>query len=265
MIEPLTPVVELHSRLGRVGSIQAWNPWDSRKSPAHAMHWIAKIASISFGNDAPKRGAKDVFQDLIKKGHMAVLEHVPFPGHYGTGAPFSLPAGSLRHNLHALDNPSQWGYAWAEGGNRDDPASTFLVEVPLYTRSQWHRHRSQAYNEMSRRWTKDSKVGFTFYGEQWLNEDGTHADPERLEFWKMCLAEYQRRLDRGEPQETARGCVPMEAHTRFWASAYNRDWLGYLDLRAEKHAQEEIRVPATWIRNHIHPQPASIDAGNLGT
>jgi thymidylate synthase ThyX len=57
----------------------------------------------------------------------------------------------------------------------------------------------------------------------------------------------------------------MEAMTKFWVAGFNRDWDAFIKLRDDPHAQPEIQVFARWIQNHIHPEPVSIDAGNLGT
>ena len=59
--------------------------------------------------------------------------------------------------------------------------------------------------------------------------------------------------------------MPVEALTRFWVAGFNRDWEAFLKLRDDPHAQPEIRVFAQWIRNHLHPESVSVDAGNLGT
>lgn len=266
MIEPLTPVVELHSRLGRVGSIQAWNPWDSRKSPEHAKWWVSKIASLSYGNEAAKN-PEALFKSIVERGHLSCLEFVPQlagdAGAYDVG--MALPFQSARHfgPLELME----FGDEWAELG-KYYPATAFLVECPLYIRSQWMRHRSFSYLEMSRRYTKGSKVEWSYYGQDMSGASlgTTEADKWNTgALWSQCEVEYQRRLDAGWPNEIARGCMPMESMTKFWCAGFNRDWDAFIKLRDDPHAQPEIRVFASWIRNHIHPQPASIDAGNLGT
>lgn len=266
MIEPLTPVVELHSRLGRVGSIQAWNPWDSRKSPAHAKWWVSKIASLSYGNEAAKN-PEALFKSIVERGHLSCLEFVPFPT---TDTPGHLPAESLRANMWTMDSAAveAWGPWIPAHWEKEAAASAFLVECPLYTRSQWMRHRSFSYLEMSRRYTKGSKVEWSYYGQDMSGASlgTTEADKWNTgALWSQCEAEYQRRLDAGWPNEIARGCMPMEAMTKFWVAGFNRDWDAFIKLRDDPHAQPEIRVFAQWIRNHIHPEPAPIDAGNLGT
>lgn len=258
MIEPLTPVVELQSRLGRVGSIQAYNPWDSRKSVAHAKWWVSKIASLSYGNDAAKN-PEALFQSIVDRGHLSCLEFVPDPGQYGTGAPFALPAGSLRQNpymLDCIDGPLWWGPAVVSVGQEQHSAHAFLVECPLYIRSQWMRHRSFSYLEMSRRYTKGSKVEWSYYGvSDYLQNIQTGELVGDCGYLNACELEYQRRLDAGWPNEIARGCMPVEAMTRFWCAGFDRDWDAFCKLRQDPHAQPEIRVFADWIREQIGHGP----------
>lgn len=264
MIEPLTPVVELHSRLGRVGSIQAWNPWKSRRSVAHAKWWVSKIASLSYGNDAAKN-PEALFQSIVERGHLSCLEFVPMLNWDGNGeldTKEALPAQSLRAYSGGWTSAVEALVRTNERESVIATATAFLVECPLYTRSQWMRHRSFSYLEMSRRYTKGSKVEWSYCGDDANDQyewDAVEA------FHRTCEVEYRRRLDEGWPNEIARGCMPMEAMTKFWVAGFNRDWEAFLKLRDDPHAQPEIRVFAQWIRNHLHPESATLDAGNLGT
>ena len=251
MIEPKTETVELFSRLGKVGSIQAFDPWDSRKSVAHAKAWVARVASISYGNHEAANPEK-LFQSIVDRGHLSCLEFVPRNVEDAEGNLRALPAGSLRAFPESL-SPEQgnWNPELAAACSRRYPASAFLVSCPLYTRSQWMRHRSFSYLEMSRRYTKGSKVPWEFYGHGVgeRDEDGT---PPATEFQKAAVAEYQRRLDAGWPNEIARGCMPMEAMTSFWCAGFDRDWREFIRLRSDAHAQPEIRVYSDWIRDYLN-------------
>ena len=240
MIEPLTPVVELHSRLGRVGSIQAWNPWKSRESVTHAKWWISKVASLSYGNTEAKSPEK-LFQSIVDRGHLSCLEFVPFE--HGDQGPH-LPCNSLRTSPDLVDIPDAWGDQVDEATAH--PAHAFLVECPLYVRSQWMRHRSFSYLEMSRRYTKGSKVAWTFYGSE---DPVLHA--EQLD----AVAKYERRLEAGMPPELARGIIPQEAMTRFWACGFDRDWDHFCKEREHLGAQAETRTFAVWIREQIGHGP----------
>lgn len=254
MIEPKTETVELLSRLGKVGSIQAWDPWESRKSVAHAKWWVAKVASLSYGNSEAANPEK-LFQRIVDLGHLSCLEFVPMlmEGELSTGS--SLPGNSLRQLPGLLHHEGVWGEGAADREKETEPASAFLVSCPLYTRSQWMRHRSFSYLEMSRRYTKGSKVAWSYYGagENMVTDEQIEKfyNAASDEFHEACEAEYQRRLDAGWPNEIARGCMPMEAMTSFWVAGFDRDWREFVRLRSDAHAQPEIRVYSDWIRDYL--------------
>jgi hypothetical protein len=260
VFEPETDVIELQARLGRVGSIQAWNPWKSRRSLDDAKWWCAKVASLSYGNDDAKDHAA-LFDRLVKRGHHAVLEFVPvfvFSEEQGYSEN-SIPLDSFReygrNYIRAVEKGvneerARHALSWmfpplVDCGETIRPASAFLIECPLYTRSQVMRHRSMAYLEMSRRYTKGSKVGWEYYGHCAID------NPAQLNFHIQCEQEYYRRLASGMPNEIARGCMPMEAMTRFWVAGFDRDWDAFVKLRSDAHAQEEIRVFSNWIKEYL--------------
>ena len=252
MFDAKTEVVQLESRLGRVGSIQGWNPWDARRSVKHAKWWVSKVASLSYGNDAAKDPEK-LFQGIVDRGHLSCLEFVPMLQEWeGMRLYDALPAQSLRARPERLDDLEYWGSGQElEREMYDLPefsASAFLVECPLYTRSQWIRHRSLSYLELSRRYTKGSKVEWTYCGD---DSNDQYEWDEVEAFHRMCEREYLRRLEYGWPNEIARGCMPMEAMTRFWVAGFDRDWEAFLKLRDDAHAQPEIQVFASWIRNYL--------------
>lgn len=253
MIEPKTETVELFSRLGEVGSIRAFDPWESRKSVAHAKAWVARVASLSYGNTEAANPEK-LFQRIVDLGHLSCLEFVPvlMEGELSNGS--SLPANSLRQLPGLLHHESVWGEGAMDREKETEPASAFLVSCPLYTRSQWMRHRSFSYLEMSRRYTKGSKVAWSYYGQNVVGATLGNTPVDKWEigaFWLKCEAEYQRRLDAGWPNEIARGCMPMEAMTTFWVAGFDRDWREFIRLRSDAHAQPEIRVYSDWIRDYL--------------
>lgn len=266
MIEPKSPVVELQSRLGRVGSIQAWDPWESRKSVKHAKWWVSKIARLSHGLGEAEDFEAHFDRVVNKLHHESVLEFVPMLT-FGADKGVSIPEQSWRKFNAFEDLVEEWGSG--RGGSLEEdsgevPASAFLVEAPIFVARQWMRHRSFAYLEMSRRYVKGSKIAWEFYGEFFgafaapgtivLSEDG---ETLRNGFHEACLAEYQRRLDAGWPNEVARGCMPVEAMTKFWVAGFDRDWEAFLKLRDDDHAQPEIRVFATWIRQYLEGRRVS--------
>lgn len=253
MFDAETEVVQLESRLGRVGSIQAWDPWKSRRSVEDAKWWVSKVASLSYGNEEAKNPEK-LFQSIVDRGHLSCLEFVPVMiDRYG-----HLPSQSLRRIPDLVDRLAAWGTLPVKERPVENPTSAFLVECPLYTRSQWMRHRSFSYLEMSRRYTKGSKVEWDYYGEADYEQNIQAGDlTTNLRYIMACEDEYKRRLDAGWPNEIARGCMPVETMTKFWVAGFDRDWEAFLKLRDDAHAQPEIRVFASWIRAYLETKKAS--------
>ena len=234
MIKPKTEVVQLESRLGRIGSIQAYDPWDSRQSMQHAMWWVSKIARLSHGLGEAEDFEAHYDRVVNQLHHESVLEFIPVSSEKAYWE--ALPAQSMRHAGPMND----WMFP---GINPAQPASAFLVECPIFVVRQIMRHRSFAYLEMSRRYTKGSRVPWTFYGEG--------SEEYQRQFHSDCEAEYQRRLDLNWPNEIARGCLPVETMTRFWCAGFDRDWQAFLKLRDDDHAQQEIRTFASWISAYL--------------
>ena len=244
MFDPETPVVQLQSVLGPVGTIQAWNPWKSRESVKAAKWWVSKIARLSHGLEEAEDFESHFDRVVNKLHHESVLEFVPFlrTGHgmEDLDSREALPGQSER-GMDAITN-----YEWTEVEEEEQdrcPASAFLVECPLIVRAQWMRHRSQAYLEMSRRYVKGSRVPFQFYG----TEENAMLD----DLYDMAIKTYNHLLDIGWKPEQARIAIPQGAMTKFYCAAFDRDWRAFLALRNDPHAQAEIRAFASWISDYL--------------
>lgn len=132
-----------------------------------------------------------------------------------------------------------------------------IIDCPLYIRSQIHRHRTFSYNEISRRYTAEN---LSFYepityrkqhdkskqcsdGEL-DTEDNAKAKVKTQFIHQQCLKTYTELLDLGVSRELARGVLPQNLMTSFYMTGNLRNWVGFLKLRLDKHAQEEVRVIA---------------------
>ena len=142
---------------------------------------------------------------------------------------------------------------------------TFLVHCPLFIRSQWHRHRTWSYNEISRRYTD---VDIEFYTPPELREQAEsdrqasrpaeHLDQAACkalieEHHKRSLDLYHKLLEQGVCREQARGVLPQDMMTTFWATVDLNNLLKFLELRDSDHAQWEIREYAIAIKKLIKP------------
>ncbi len=142
---------------------------------------------------------------------------------------------------------------------------TFSVHCPLFVRSQWHRHRTWSYNEISRRYTE---IDLEFYTPPHLRmqaENNRQASVEVPDFDDTALREkisihnqdslrlYNELLDKGVCREQARGVLPQNMMVTFWATVDLANLIHFLDLRDSEHAQWEIREYAVAIKKLIEP------------
>lgn len=134
------------------------------------------------------------------------------------------------------------------------------VQAPIMVFREWHRHRTQFYNEMSARYTplpdlnyiptverlllnsKTNKQAGTIKGAAELTPAG--AEQFRTDLGAMYEAQeglYQVALTSGVPKELARVHLPVGRYSRMRAGASLRNWLAFLTLRMDPAAQWEIR------------------------
>lgn len=144
------------------------------------------------------------------------------------------------------------------------------VQAPIMVFREWHRHRTQSYNEMSARYTplpdlnyvpttdrllvnsKSNKQAGVIKGADELDDVGAQEFQDELKtMYENQEAFYQKWLQRGVPKELARIDLPVGRYSRMRASANLRNWLAFLTLRMDKKAQWEIRIYANEVGNII--------------
>lgn len=141
---------------------------------------------------------------------------------------------------------------------------TFKFVVPMFVRSQHHRHRTWSYNEISRRYT-DKDLQFylpkSFRTQHKSNRQASNAeeliDPqvyptlslmrasELLEArTKDCLDTFNNLLDAGVCREQARMVLPQNLYTEYYGTVNLNNLLKFIDLRTHEGAQWEIQKVA---------------------
>lgn len=147
---------------------------------------------------------------------------------------------------------------------------TVEVQAPIMVFREWHRHRTQSYNEMSARYIPLPDVNYVPTVERLLlnsktnKQAGTAKDAveltegaagglmeEEREFNAIAERFYQKKLKFGVPKELARTHIGVSRYSRMRASASLRNWLGFLTLRMDKAAQWEIREYANAVGDII--------------
>ena len=142
---------------------------------------------------------------------------------------------------------------------------TFRFVVPLFIRSQHHRHRTWSYNEISRRYTE---VGMKFYEPQSFRTqhksnrqasnpndlsnpnlfiNSKHPYPVSIavkEHHERSLILYTSMIDAGVCREQARGVLPQNLYTEYYGTVNLSNLLKFVDLRTHDGAQWEIQKVA---------------------
>jgi len=144
---------------------------------------------------------------------------------------------------------------------------TFRFVVPLFIRSQHHRHRTWSYNEISRRYT-DFDLKFyepnSFRTQHKTNRQASNvdsidpivypdlSDPEFGTTASACVKEHHQRslklyndmMDKGVCREQARGILPQNLYTEYYGTCNLSNLLKFIELRTHTGAQWEIQQVA---------------------
>lgn len=150
---------------------------------------------------------------------------------------------------------------------------TIEVQAPIMVFREWHRHRTQSYNELSARYTPVPDVNYLPTVDRCLMVNGTNkqagkvADANELthavaldwlqdlsDFYEQAETLYQKGLMDGIPKELARLCMPVGRYSRMRASANLRNWFQFLSLRMPENAQWEIRQYSQIVANIVKEQ-----------
>tara|TARA_R110002050_G_scaffold196_1_gene1243 strand:- start:568 stop:1275 length:708 start_codon:yes stop_codon:yes gene_type:complete len=142
---------------------------------------------------------------------------------------------------------------------------TFRFSVPMFVRSQHHRHRTWSYNEISRRYTD---VNIKFYepkefrtqhksnrqasnAEELINPEvewGGYAPMPAADLVgihnEKSLDLFNSLIEAGVCREQARGVLPQNLYTEYYGTVSLSNLLKFIDLRTHEGAQWEIQKVA---------------------
>lgn len=143
----------------------------------------------------------------------------------------------------------------------------FEIKAPIFIFREWHRHRTQSYNEMSARYIPLPNENYVPTTDRLMHKSSTNKQAQgqkllssidALEFYVSVrkLYEdiesfYQEALNLGVPKELARIVLPVGRYSAMRASANLRNWLQFLTLRDDSHAQWEIQQYAKVVKHFL--------------
>ena len=168
-------------------------------------------------------------------------------------------------------------YLYNNGHNTPFEAVTFTFDVkaPIFVFRQWHRHRTQSFNELSARYRE---LPEEFYvpaiaqittqstdNKQMRTDTINPLAPEINEAMvaqnKEAFSTYRMLIKRGCPRELARSVLPVATYSHMFATMNLHNLFKFLGERLHPHAQYEIRVYAEAILELIRPiAPVAVSA-----
>jgi len=146
---------------------------------------------------------------------------------------------------------------------------TFRFTVPLFIRSQHHRHRTWSFNEISRRYTD---IDLNFYEpsefrtqhksnrqasnteelinppllkkkESYFHDESTCSQAVERHH-KVSIDLYRNLIKAGVCREQARGVLPQNLYTQYYGTVNLNNLIKFIDLRTHEGAQWEIQQVA---------------------
>lgn len=206
---------------------------------------VANIATLSYGNDYAKNPIQ-LYEKLIQNKHESVLEFVRYPyidDNDNKLKGYSIQ-DSLRHKNTLIDK------------NKRDPnlfrktIFTFKVKIPIFVARQLMRHRCFSFLEMSRRYVTRKKIEFEFYEPEHI-KNNKQLYNDYINYIDMSQQLYDKLIENKIKPELARIVLPLSLYTQLWIQGDIYCINNFLNLRISEHAQHEIRLLATIIKDII--------------
>ena len=142
---------------------------------------------------------------------------------------------------------------------------TFEIKAPIFVFRQWHRHRTQSYNELSARYRElpadfyvpdISQITTQSTDNKQMKTDQVNPMAEEIreaiiESNVNAFTIYRNMLAEGCPREIARSVLPVGTYSHMFATANLQNWYRFLGERLHPHAQYEIRIYAKAILDFL--------------
>lgn len=144
---------------------------------------------------------------------------------------------------------------------------TFDVKAPIFVFRQWHRHRTQSFNELSARYRElpeelyipeHEQITTQSLDNKQMRTDEQNPESEYIRRIiqhtnKDSFAAYKTMLELGCPREIARSVLPVGTYSHMFATVNLHNLFRFLGERLHPHAQYEIRVYAEAMLQLIKP------------
>lgn len=229
--------------------------------------------------------------DVLDHGFVRIVDHMGSDLSIARNARVSYDA-EWRAGEDSGSDARLINYLYSNGHNTPFEAVTFTFDVkaPIFVFRQWHRHRTQSFNELSARYRELPEEFYIpephLVGKQ--NKDNKQMrDPmtreefdalpelDRQDVMNMLdwmhysntstFKLYKEMIIKGMPRELARSVLPVATYSHMFATVNLHNLFRFLAERLHPHAQYEIRVYAEALLELIRPiVPVAVEAFEKG-
>jgi thymidylate synthase (FAD) len=148
-------------------------------------------------------------------------------------------------------------------------SATFEIVTSRAIAAQILRHRSFTFQEFSQRYSQSSQVEMYSARRQdaknkqnsiddMSEEDKTWFELAQNTVWNTSQSLYEAALIKGIAKEQARFLLPLSTQTTLYMTGNLRNWLHYIDIRADEATQLEHREIALAIKEELKKQFPSV-------
>jgi thymidylate synthase (FAD) len=207
-----------------IGYVQLYDASYANESEDQRIWTVTTTASLAYGNEEAKN-PEALYERMKSIKHESLWEFVVD----------TYPLNGIKNSMR--NSPTDYENRYSNEQNikeHKENIACFRVKIPMFVRAQFMRHRAFSYLEMSRRYTKGSKVKFEF----WFPED-CPKDIKSLytEAWQN---NYDALCKEYETQIAAR-FMPQTTYTEFYMMGSTEGLKNFFRLRCDSHAQKEIQ------------------------
>jgi thymidylate synthase (FAD) len=160
-------------------------------------------------------------------------------------------------------------YLYNAGHNTPFEAVTFTFDVkaPIFVLRQWHRHRTQSYNELSARYKELPEeffipeldtITFQHPDNKQMRTDEQNPNAQQIQDLivgsnKSSFIIYHELIKLGCPRELARSILPVGTYSHMFCTLNLNNLFKFLHERCHYHAQYEIQVYANAMLELVKP------------
>lgn len=133
--------------------------------------------------------------------------------------------------------------------------ATFLLQGSRAFSHQLVRHRLASYSQQSQRYVKENDFKWVLPPKVQSNQVAYDKFVSAMNDARIA---YELLIADGIPKEDARYVLPNACETKIMMTTNFREWRHFIELRADKHAQWEIRDVAGLVLRQLYEKAPSV-------